>query len=269
MLTAIRMVIREFEREGFAIVPFCSQTAGWVESLRPMITRSLSEPRRGTQWRHGETWHLGINQLDNDPFGAVAQAGVPALTGHPWAALQALFPDAALALDRAQLSTVLPGYPRFDGTESEAAWRYRVIRDAAHVDGLLKDQGGRRLLELHDIILGLPLDDAAVERSPTVVWRGSHHMMRDAFRRALAELNPERWSQYDLETIYRETRSRVFEGCERVPIIAEKGCAWLIHPLALHGIAAWQGMVRDAPARTVVYFRPNLCPERDFARWLD
>ena len=42
----------------------------------------------------------------------------------------------SLALHPAQLSVIYPGYPKPRVGESEAAGRYRVKRDAAHLDGL-------------------------------------------------------------------------------------------------------------------------------------
>ena len=43
----------------------------------------------------------------------------------------------------------------------------------------------------------------------------------------------------DVTAVYQQTRRRVFESCNRVKIIARPGEAFIVHRLALHGMAPW------------------------------
>jgi hypothetical protein len=58
-----------------------------------------------------------------------------------------------------------------------------VKRSSAHVDGLHAErpEKRRRLRELHDFILGIPLDDVDEGAAPFAIWEGSHEIMREAF----------------------------------------------------------------------------------------
>ena len=78
--------------------------------------------------------------------------------------------------DIGQISICYPGYPQPMTGESEAAFRFRRDRDAAHVDGLLPEgpQRRRHLREHHGFILGIPLVAFSEDASPFVVWEGSH-----------------------------------------------------------------------------------------------
>ena len=75
------------------------------------------------------------------------------------------------------------GYPKPRKGESESAFRYRLNRDAAHVDGLLPVGAHRQrmLKEPHAYVLGLPLNESAAGASPLVVWEGSHVIMAEVF----------------------------------------------------------------------------------------
>ena len=163
-----------------------------------------------------------------------------------------------------------PGYPKPRETETEAAYRYRMKRDAAHVDGLLGvGQPKKRMLkERHAYILGLPLTDCDENASPLVVWEGSHKRLRAAFEDALGHLDEADWENVDLTAIYQATRQEVFETCPRVKVTAKPGEAYLVHRLALHGVAPWEeGAEAPDEGRMIAYFRPELSSgNRD---WLD
>ena len=107
--------------------------------------------------------------------------------------------------------------------------------------------------------MGLPLTDSPIEASPLVVWRGSHHILRRALRRACQGHPPERWSDLDLTDAYSSARSEVFENCERVEVHAAPGQGYLLHRLALHGVAPWAGSEKaTSDGRMIAYFRPIL-----------
>ena len=76
-------------------------------------------------------------------------------------------------LHPAQVSAVYPGYPKPRQGESDAAFRYRLNRDAAHVDGLLAIGPERRrmLRERHAYILGLPLTECSETAAPMTIIR--------------------------------------------------------------------------------------------------
>ncbi|MEO0665723.1 MAG: hypothetical protein AAFY97_08305, partial [Pseudomonadota bacterium] len=165
----------------------------------------------------------------------------------------------APAWDAGQLSIVYPGYPRRDAEESEGNHRFRKLRDAAHVDGLLPvgPERRRKMQEPHAFVLGIPINTTGPGASPMVVWEGSHEIMRAAFRAALEGVPEEAWGDVDLTDIYQSARRRCFESCRRVLVHAQPGEAYMIHRLALHGVAPWEeGAEAPEAGRMIVYFRP-------------
>ncbi len=58
---------------------------------------------------------------------------------------------------------------------TKPAFRFRLNRDAAHLDGLLPIGPDKRRMvkEPHAWILGLPLNACGAGASPLVVWEGS------------------------------------------------------------------------------------------------
>jgi hypothetical protein len=205
------------------------------------------------------TWVVGVDALPNDAAGGV---GGVALRSAALETAEALW--GRRPLHRAQVSVVFPGYPRPRAGEGEAGFRYRLRRDGAHVDGLLPIGAERRrmLRERHGWIMGLPLTEADAGASPFVVWEGSHHILRRAFAAALAGVAPADWGAVDLTETYHAARREVFETCPRVALRAAPGAAWLVHRMALHGVAPWQaGAEAPEEGRMVAYFRPLLTPE--------
>lgn len=67
------------------------------------------------------------------------------------------------------------------------------------------------------------------------------------------------WPDIDLTDAYHAARREIFDTCPRVAVHARPGEAYLVHRLALHGVAPW---AKDAKApsegRMIVYFRPEL-----------
>ena len=206
--------------------------------------------------RLGGTWDVGLEGLANDKTGAVG--GVP-LQGAAIALARRLYGD--LPLHRAQVSTVLPGYPRPSEDESAAAFAYRRDRDSAHVDGLLPIGPDRRrqVREPHAYILGLPLTDCDAGASPLVLWEGSHRIMARAFAGVLRDVAETDRPTTDVTEAYHAARREVFATCPRIVVHNRPGEALLIHRLTLHGISPWaEGAMAPQEGRIVAYFRPLL-----------
>jgi len=229
--------------------------AAWAVVARAAGADALRDPDL-SHWHQCEnTWFVGVDALPNDATGAVA--GV-ALDGAVCDAIRAAYGPLP-PLHRAQVSAVFPGYPRPRAGETEAAFGYRLRRDAAHVDGLLPvgPDRQRMIREPHAWILGLPLSEASADAAPLVIWEGSHRIIADAFRAALDPHAPDTWDQVDLTAPYQSARRTVFDTCRRVEIAARPGEAYLIHRLALHGVAPWGATATAGPeGRMIAYFRP-------------
>ncbi|MBY8975562.1 hypothetical protein KHP62_07085 [Rhodobacteraceae bacterium NNCM2] len=243
--------------------------ADWVEAALPVAREVEADPQARTDWlRCGGTWFAGVNIFPNDASGAVP-GRVPPLKARALDAGLAPLGITEIALDPAQISICYPGYPQPWEGESEANFRFRRDRDAAHVDGLLRDAARNRSLgEVHGFILGIPLNECSPEASPMVVWEGSHEVMRAAFRERFAGLAPEDWRHEDITECYVATRRRVFETCRRVTVQVAPGSAYLVHRLALHGVAPWVQGAGETP-RIIAYFRPDPFPGRSPEWWLD
>ena len=179
--------------------------------------------------------------------------------GFPWAAL-GLAPE---PLHRAQLSVIRAGYPQPSDEETAAAFRFRLNRDAAHLDGLLPVGEARRrvIREPHGWILGLPLTQ--IRAAPLVVWEGSHLILGEALRAALRPYPRETWGDVDVTEAYQAARAQVFATCPRRELPVVTGQATLLHRLTLHGVAPWQGA--EEGDRIIAYFRPMLA---NVAAWL-
>lgn len=240
---------------GWTRFPAHPATLAWAQAAAPVAARVAADPAlHPRDLRCDGTWFAGVNALPNGPDGAIGGAALagPAVD----------FVREALGLrrfdwDRAQVSVVHPGYPRHGAEESAAAFAFRRDRDAAHVDGLLREGPERRrfLGETHLFILGVPLSETAEGAAPLVVWEGSHRLMREALRAALAEVAPEDWARTDITEAYVAARRRCFAELPRLEVTARPGEAYLVHRLALHGVAAWRA--GPGPSRAVAYLRPT------------
>ncbi|MEM7295927.1 MAG: hypothetical protein AAF330_04760 [Pseudomonadota bacterium] len=248
-----------FDALGWQRFPSDPELAAWVTAARPIALALAADPAcRGKWLRHAQTWFAGVNLLPNASDGSIG--GVP-LAGAAVRAATARAPR--ISWDQAQVSVCYPGYPGKDPGESDASHRFRRERDAAHVDGLLPigPARQRRWIEHHAFVLGIPISATSAGAAPMVVWEGSHHIMRAAFGQRLDGLAPERWPEIDLTETYHAARRRCLKDCPRRIVHAQPGEAYLVHRLALHGIAPW---ARDAPApeegRAILYFRPEVTP---------
>ena len=252
----------DFGAAGWTKFSFDPALADWAAYSDKIAQKAEEDPANADWLRSGGTWFVGVNALPNDKAGRLP--GGPALTG---AAVEAARAISGAPLDRAQASVCYPGYPRKGAEESDSAFRYRRDRDAAHVDGLHRIMPGRRrkLLERHAYILGVPLNDAPEGAAPFVVWEGSHEIMRAAFMRRFDGAAPEAWAEEDVTQAYQEARRQAFETCPRIVLHAKPGEAYLVHRLALHGVAPWGA---GEGRRAIAYFRPELAAGPASADWL-
>ena len=246
------MELRQLDTLGWARFAVSPETLAWARAAHAVGRDVLADPKMRSKWLQCQgTWFVGVDALPTAPDGSIS--GVP-LAGPAISALSPL-PE----LHPAQLSITFPGYPRPRNAESEAGFRYRLQRDAAHVDGIIAEGADRRrrILEPHAWILGLPLTTADAEASPLVAWEGSHRVIRDALRKALSGHPPGDWGGVDVTEAYADARRACFDTCRRVALPAMPGEAILLHRLTLHGIAPWQeGAAAPPEGRMVAYFRP-------------
>ncbi|MBA4351352.1 MAG: hypothetical protein C0427_08910 [Rhodobacter sp.] len=230
--------------------------ARWAAAAEPVARRIVLESRE--TWRCGGTWFVGLDALPNGTDGSIEgvelpwdDIGLPPVPLHP-----------------AQVSVTRVGYPRRDEGESEKAFEFRKLRDAAHLDGLLPvgPQKRRMVHEPHGWILGLPLNRADAGASPLVVWEGSHIVMADALRAAFAGQTAD-LENVDITEAYQAARKQVFDRCPRVELPGQPGEAVILHRHMIHGVAPWtEGARAEPPGRMVAYFRPLLPSVADWLR---
>ncbi|NIZ15706.1 hypothetical protein [Phaeobacter sp. HF9A] len=248
-----------YHSKGWQRFAYDPRTAAWAAHARVAGRAALTDPAFA-EWLQCEgTWFIGVDALPNDSSGQLADG--PALAGPAIDFIRTEHGDLG-DLHRAQVSAMFPGYPRPRIGEGDAAFRYRLNRDAAHVDGikLFGADRRRRIEEPHAWVLGLPLNAASPDAAPLVVWEGSHHIMRAAFQGLLQDVPPEQWAQVDVTETYTEARRKVFDTCPRVTVHAQPGEAYLMHRLCLHGVAPWGDGAKapDGEGRMIAYFRPEM-----------
>ncbi|WP_166416097.1 phytanoyl-CoA dioxygenase family protein [Cochlodiniinecator piscidefendens] len=256
-----------YHDKGWQHFSYDAKIAEWVTAAKPAALESRHKPEVIQEWLDCEgTWFIGVDALDNDPVGAID--GSDPLCGGVMDFLQSEIGDIP-RLHKAQVSIIYPGYPRPRSVENEVGFRYRLNRDAAHVDGILPvgEKRQRMIKEPHAFVLGLPLNDCNEHASPMVVWEGSHHIMQRAFVTALAPHAPETWDNVDLTETYQAARREVFETCPRVVVTAKPGEAYVMHRHTLHGVAPWgAGAIAPEEGRMIAYFRPEF--DEGVARWI-
>ena len=248
---------QQFFTRGWCRFARDARLAAWVEAALAAARRTRDDPEFAQWLRYRDTWFAGVNALYNAADGSVDDSGP--LRG---AAVDFIARELGLdgfAWDRAQVSICYPGYPQPMDGESAARARFRVWRDAAHVDGLLREgeQQRRFLREHHGFILGIPMVEFDAGASPFVVWEGSQEIIRAGFRQRFAGIPVERWGDEDVTDAYQAARQRAFDECRRVEIHARPGEAFLAHRLVVHGMAPWRdGASAGADGRMICYFRP-------------
>lgn len=251
-------LVAEFFAKGWCRFAFDQTLLKWTDEIRSAAQASVAAPENARWQRCGGTWFVGGNALPNAADGSVA-GGSPL----PGKALDFIRRDLCwndFDWDRAQVSVVYPGYPIQMDSESDAAFRYRRQRDAAHVDGVLPEGPDRHrfLRSYHRFILGIPLTEVGHGNSPLVVWERSHEHVRRTLRARFAGQQPAEWERDDITDLYRQMREEIFATCRRIELTAQPGEAWLVHRHALHGIAPWSDAeTASATPRTIIYFRPE------------
>ena len=245
-----------FTTKGWRLFSYDPAIAAWAQAALRQAKAVVAQPEMRKKWLQCQgTWFVGVDALASDGQGAL---GGVSLAGE---VIDWLSEMDYLPFHPAQLSVIYPGYPKPRIGDTEAGFRYRKNRDAAHVDGLLAVGPKRRrmLKEPHAFILGLPLNSCSPAASPMVVWEGSHLIMAEVFQKAFAGIDAASWAEVDVTAVYQAARRQVFERCKRVLVHAAPGEAYVVHRLALHGVAPWQSGA-DAPeeGRMIAYFRPEL-----------
>lgn len=231
----------------------------WVDHTVIEASKTVSKKEHSHWLRCGGTWFAGVNALSNDSRGSVD--GGPVLAGKVIEFIRESLHPPGPCWDRGQISVCYPGYPKPMQSESAAAFKYRINRDAAHVDGILAEGTTRRryLREYHSFVLGVPMVESSPAASPLVVWEGSHEFIRNAFTARFRGIPPQRWRDVDITDIYQQTRREIFKHCRRVTLHAGPGESYIIHRLCLHGMAPWKKNADSGVAcRMICYFRPEL-----------
>lgn len=248
-----------FFEKGWHRFPHDETLARWVAHVLPKARETIAAPENAEWFRYANTWFAGVNVLQNDEMGRVGD-DCPALAGTVIDFIHDTLGLHEFIWDRGQVSVCYPGYPQPMEGETAGAHRYRRERDAAHLDGLIPEGPKRRryLREHHGFILGIPMTEVSPGASPLVVWEGSHQIIRTAFRNAFDGLPAGKWGEIDVTKIYQETRREIFERCPRTIVHARPGEAYLVHRLALHGVAPWDENADAGPdGRMIIYFRPE------------
>lgn len=256
---------QEFFTNGWCTFDLDPELHQWVQQALPVARKVIHSEQHAHWLRHDGTWHAGVNILPNTPHGNIANSA--ALGGEAVDFIHEHLSLGEFDWDRAQVSVCYPGYPKASADESESAFGYRRKRDAAHIDGLLRAGAERRryLREYHGFILGIPLVEFSEGASPFVVWQGSHHLARQMFTAILEDHPSSDWSNLDLTDPYHQLRKQIFDQCKRITISMKPGQAFLVHRLALHGMAPWQSAATAGPdGRMICYFRPQTGSAEDW-----
>ena len=249
----------QFFERGWCRFDYDEGLANWVEAVLP-YAREVVSAKANAQWlRCSGTWFAGVNVLPNQPDGSVKDGLL--LQGAVIDFIRQNFKPDPLVLDAAQVSVCYPGYPQPMESESENAFRFRRDRDAAHIDGFLREGPDKRrhLRECHGFVLGIPMVEFDKTASPLMVWEGSHELVRAAMAARFEGIQASNWGDEDITECYHALRKEIFDQCERVPVSAKPGEAYLLHRLALHGISPWQEAAKaGADGRMICYFRPDI-----------
>ncbi len=255
----------DFMRDGWLMFETDPAIKAWAGAAHQAGRAALQDPANAPWHQCEGTWFIGVDALPNDADGQLP--GGPPLMGASVDFVRRTY-GALPPLHRAQISSVFPGYPRARPGEGAAALRYRIKRDAAHVDGvkMIGDTRRRSVDEPHAWVLGVPLTHASADAAPLVVWEGSHVIMQRAFETVLRPRPVAEWRSTDITEAYQAARKEVFETCKRVCVHAQPGQSYVMHRLTLHGVAPWgEGATAPQEGRMIAYFRPEV---RDDRAWL-
>lgn len=254
-----------FQTKGWAPIEETDALLNWCSEIRPHAEARINDPELRSEWlRSGGTWFVGANVLGNTEFAQIDDSSP--LPIHLRGILDQIIGVEGSDVGPGQVSTCWPKYPTQDEEETDASFRFRQKRDAAHLDGL-KAEGATRdryMREFHSAILGIPLQDAEQGAAPFVIYEGSHHIIADMLANAYSGIDSEDWADVAVTGAYTAARRKVFDICKRVEVTADLGGAYIAHRFAIHGMAPWAGP--NGPKRTVLYFRPYW--NADLKGWL-
>lgn len=246
-------MVSDWPECGYVRFAWNSATHRWAEAARRAAQGVVRDPGMRARWLQCQgTWFVGVDALPTARDGSINAVPLRGPAIDRVGRCRDLHP--------AQLSITYPGYPRPRDGESDAAFRYRLKRDAAHMDGLLAEGTPKRrfLRERHDWILGLPLTETSAGASPLVVWEGSHVILQRAMIETLGDLDEVDWPLTDITDSYQAARRQVFATCPRIPLFTRPGEAVLLNPFLLHGVAPWQPLATaSSDGRMVAYLRPE------------
>ena len=246
---------QELAELGWCLFDHDTKLVDWVSAALPAARAAVRDPALAHLLQCEDTWFVGLDALPNDPEGRIDGSDPLQGTAVDFLRSAGVWSD----LHPAQISITYPGYPKPRDGETPAAFRYRLNRDAAHIDGIIATGPERRRIisEPHAWILGIALTEADATAAPLVVWSGSPAIIRRGLLEALSSYPPTQWDSIDVTEAYQSARREVFETCPRVELPMKPGQAVLLHRLALHGVAPWQPDAQaSADGRMIAYFRP-------------
>jgi hypothetical protein len=83
--------------------------------------------------------------------------------------------------------------------------------------------------------------------------------MAAAFEKAFAGIEPDKLQDVDVTDAYQSARRVIFDTCKRVCVWGPPGSAYVIHRLALHGVAPCSEDAKvSKDGRLIAYFRPPM-----------
>lgn len=163
-----------YQQKGWCVFDHDAVIEAWVSTNFDTAFKTINEPQNKEWFRYADTWFVGVNVFHYSPQGVVNNK-LP-LSGRAVGFIEQHLTHKQINLDKGQLSVCYLGYPK--GSLEDAGFSYRLHKDAAHVDGLLKEGSQNRYCrEYHDYILAIPMVDISIEESPLVVWNSSHKII--------------------------------------------------------------------------------------------
>lgn len=255
----LNLQYQEYLDNGYIHFERDESVLAWVESSITTARLAVADKENQHWFRYGNTWFVGVNVLNNDENGRVS--GGPPLLGKAVGFIESFSTTRKLSLDRAQISVCYEGYPQPSSLETDAAYGYRLRRDAAHVDGIMREGKDRYLVEYHHYIFALPMVECSHDAAPFVVWRGSHRIIQKALIAYLADYPSEQWRSVPISEVYNQARKEVFASCDRIEFDLNPGQAFVGHRHLLHGTAPWGASAEAGPdGRMICFFRPENLP---------
>lgn len=247
----------DYCEKGYCHFAYDEALDAWIDSILPMAEATLTDSANAHWWRWRGTWFAGVNVLPNDKQGRCGDS--KPLQGKAYEFAKKHIPLCD-DLDKAQISVCVSGYPQPDG---EAGFAFRLHKDAAHLDGLLKENDKRFLCEYHGYILGIGLNSTDEKSSPVVIYEGSHKRVQAWLQKRFAD--EKAWETIDLTAEYNALRKDILQTCPRKILPLQKGEAFILHRLSIHGTARWES--ESHTPRKLAFFRPAIS-KKNMQNWL-